>query len=699
MTPGRDGGAPGRRDAALLALRELVMAATVRIHRTGAGYAADEPGSFVGSGFFIAPNWVLTCAHVVRGGEGGELAVTYESGAGRGTSQVPGEVVATLPEGVDQAVPGRWPAPDLALVRLREPVDHECVYVAERPAAYYSEGEVFYAGWTVVDGQVCRLDGPIAVKGTIGDWSSGVQLRLGENDLPYGISGGPVVDPVRGEVIGVLKSRADHGRGGTSIGIEQLRTLPAPVPGQAVRAEHDDLYQAVCHAHDRYHRDRQRQSQPARNTWADVQSRLGARPGRTLTAGERVQLLGRLADLPPPVSTRGLLDILESLPDFEGGTPLPSPRGWRDGLGALYEGAYDEGVRALVLDYAIRVLTAERPFVTPGTADAEQALWEWVRQAGEERLDTGRRRRIEKLRIERLRQRRPPGAATEPAPDRAARPAALLELVERGWERDHWDWQVYVTRPGGARDCVRQDERTPTDALPERLAAPLAEAFRQCDEPGWPATLQVVLPHTRLDLPVDGWRLRPGEPPLGVRGPLVLRCGDRDRLLPGEPGFEDRAPATSEADDDRADRWRWLHAHGARAEFLDCDDGAPRPVPEGLDLRNLSPSSVPVMCRYGEHRYEDDTEALARILLGGFGVALWRRGPARSAAVCGEFHRGAAVTVADPRGARHLPERVHELRRKLLASHTEAFWADGIALFYDDPDQPLPGSGELLEAP
>lgn len=76
------------------------MAATVRIHRTGAGYAADEPGSFVGSGFFIAPNWVLTCAHVVRGGEGGELAVTYESGAGRGTSQVPGEVVATLPEGV-----------------------------------------------------------------------------------------------------------------------------------------------------------------------------------------------------------------------------------------------------------------------------------------------------------------------------------------------------------------------------------------------------------------------------------------------------------------------------------------------------------------------------------------------------------------------------------------------------------------------
>ncbi|WP_306323464.1 MULTISPECIES: trypsin-like peptidase domain-containing protein [unclassified Streptomyces] len=674
------------------------MASTVRIHRTRAGYAADGPESFVGSGFFVAPNWVLTCAHVARGGGGGELAVAYETGPGHGTSLVPAEVVATLPEHIEQAIPGSWPAPDLALVRLREPVDHECVYVAERPAAYYSEGEVFYAGWTVVDGRLCRLDGPIAVKGTIGDWSPGVQLRLGENDLPYGISGGPVVDPVRGEVIGVLKSRADHGRGGTSIGIEHLRTLPDPVPGQAVRAEHDDLYQAVCHAHDRYHRDRQRQSHPDRDTWADVQSRLGARPGRTLTAGERVQLLGRLADLPPPVSTRNLLDILDSLPEFEGSTPLPSPRGWRDGLGALYEGASDDGVRGLVLDYAMRALSAERPFVTPGTAAAEEALWDWVRQTAEGWLDTARRRRIEKQRITRLKDRRPPGARPERTADRAPRPSALLELVERGWEREHWDWQLYVTRPDGARDCVRQEERTPTEALAERLAAPLAEAFRQCDEPDWPAVLQVVLPHNRLDLPVDGWRLRPDEPPLGVRGPVVLRCGDRDRL-PGERGFVEFDPGSPEWDADRADRWRWLHAHSARAEILDCDDGVPRPVPESGELRNLSPGSVPVMCRYGEHRYEDDTEALARILLGGFGVALWRRGPARSAAVCGEFHRGAAVTVADARGARQLPERVHELRRKLVASRTEAYWADGIALFYDDPNQPLPGTGELLEAP
>ncbi|MFE7860361.1 trypsin-like peptidase domain-containing protein [Streptomyces sp. NPDC057403] len=667
------------------------MAATVRIHRTDVGYSLDEPGSFLGSGFFIAPNWVLTCAHVVRGGEGGEMAVVYEGGPGRGGSTVPAEVVATLPDHVDDTAPGNWPAPDLALVQLRAPVDHACVYVSERPAAYYAEGKVFYAGWTVLGGRLQLLDGTLTVQGTIGGWSEGVQMRLGHNDLPYGVSGGPVVDPARGEVIGVLKSRADHGSGGTSTGIEQLRRLP--VPEEGVQAEHEDHYQAIFHAHDRYHRDRQ-QSDSGGPSWADVQSRLDARPGRTLTPGERIQLLGRLADLPPPVSTRGLLDVLESLPDLQATTPLPAPRAWRDGLGALYENARDDGAWGLVLEYAVRVAYAERPFDRPGTADAETALWDWARQARGGQIPL---RRLVRLRADLLRlRRRPTAAPAGPLPRRGPRSVALLELVERGWERERWDWRVSVTRPGGAVEGVGEGERTATGELPSRLASPLAEAFRQCDERGRPAVLQVALPHTRLDLPVDTWQLDPDEPPLGARGPLVLRCVDRDRL-PSEDA--DGLSPWTDPDEDRFDRWRWLRAHGARAYVLDCGDGVPQQVPDVDVLRDLSPESVPVLCRYGEDRYEDDVAALARIVLGGFGVALWRRGRDRRDAVCGEFHRGAAITVADERGAEHLPERVHELRASLLASRTEAFWAHGITLFYDDPLQPLPGTGDLLEAP
>jgi hypothetical protein len=56
MTDGHAPGASSALDAARRALRGLVMAATVRIHRAGVGYAHDEPATFLGSGFFVAPS-------------------------------------------------------------------------------------------------------------------------------------------------------------------------------------------------------------------------------------------------------------------------------------------------------------------------------------------------------------------------------------------------------------------------------------------------------------------------------------------------------------------------------------------------------------------------------------------------------------------------------------------------------------------
>lgn len=72
MTDGRTTGTA----RAFELLEPLVQAATVRVHAPPGGY--DNPGSHRtgptwGSGFFIAPGWVLTCAHVV--GEGGPPCV------------------------------------------------------------------------------------------------------------------------------------------------------------------------------------------------------------------------------------------------------------------------------------------------------------------------------------------------------------------------------------------------------------------------------------------------------------------------------------------------------------------------------------------------------------------------------------------------------------------------------------------------
>ncbi|WP_328438597.1 serine protease [Streptomyces sp. NBC_00444] len=700
MTDGHAGGASADWNDAHDALRDLVMAATVRIHRTGVGYAVDEPGSFLGSGFFIAPNWVLTCAHVAHGGEGGDIAVVYESRTDEGPSAVPGEVVATLPDRLAPLGSGNWPAPDLALVKLREPVDHECVYVSERPTAYYGRGSVFYAGWTVLGEELQVLDGVLTVEGTIGGRSASTQLRLGGNDVPHGVSGGPLIDPVRGEVIGVLKSRTTHRAGGTSTGIEQLRRLR--VPEEAVRTEDDDLYHAVFHAHDRYHRDRQRQSDSGRDTWADVQSRLRARPGRTLSPGERTQLLGRLADLPPPVSTGSLLDILGSLPEAGALTRLqPAPRAWRDGLGALYESSRDDSARELLLDYAMRVMSAQPPHPTASPQDAaEQALWEWVRQAAED-LSTGYRNNLKRRREDRLRTRRLPGVAPAehartPAVDPARRPSALLELEQRGWARDSCDWRLSVVRSDGEVTRLPEAEGTPLPELPAKIAVHLEEAFRQCDEPGSPGVLQVALPYALLDLAVDEWRLRPGEPTLGAQRPVVVRCADHDRL-PAEGGRDAFGAERDEADEEAGARWRWLHARPVVAEILDCDDGVRSPVPTVAGLRRLSPDTVPVLCRFGDDPSDDD--AIARIVLGGFGVALWRRRQGRPGAVCGPFHRGAKGTVAGMSTAGSLPGLVHDLRVRLNARRAEAYWANGIVLLYDDPHHPLPGTGDLLEAP
>ncbi|WP_329014923.1 VMAP-C domain-containing protein [Streptomyces sp. NBC_01601] len=714
MSAGYDGGAPGGSGAAELALRDLVLAATVRIHRAGAGYAHDEPVSFLGSGFFVAPNWVLTCAHVVHAGEGGEVTVVYRTSPYDDPRAVPGRVAAMLPELTGRPAPGNWPAPDLALVRLREPVGHTCVYVSERPNPHFGGTGVFYAGWTAPRGRLQILDGRLTVQGTISAWSPEEQVRLGQNDLPSGVSGGPVVDPVRGEVVGVLKSRADHGGGGTSIGVERLRTLRLPADG-------NDVYQSVFHAHDRYHRDRQQAADSPDPTWADIQGELGARPGRTLGPHQRSELLGLLADLPPPVSTRALLDVLRSLPDFRVPSLVPAPRGWRDGLGLLYEHARQDGALKLVLDYAMGVLSAERP-PAPSALAAERALWDWVRHTAAG-LDSGYRHALAQRRAELLgraqaaHRRAACGtsggagkdtAVLEPVRPLLAKhpePSVLLVVLRRGWEPDHCDWSVSV---GGGPDQeptrLYEGERAPLDGLVDHVAAPLAEAFRHCDEPGRPATLYVALPHLHLGLPVDDWRLAPDGAPLGAERPVLVRCSDRDQLPDEEPSTRRSGAAPWETDGaedpdaERRDRWRRLHLREAQAEVLDCDDGVRRPVPEAAALRGLAPYAVPVLCRPGDPRSTDDPAALGRVLRAGFGVVLWHR-RRRPDAVCGEFHRGVKTVVDDGDGALFLPGAVHALRGQVGAEDTESYWAHGLAILYDDPHRPLPGTGDLLEAP
>ncbi|MGG7613272.1 hypothetical protein ACQ5JZ_28390, partial [Streptomyces sp. ZG43] len=56
----------------------------------------------------------------------------------------------------------------------------------------------------------------------------------------------------------------------------------------------------------------------------------------------------------------------------------------------------------------------------------------------------------------------------------------------------------------------------------------------------------------------------------------------------------------------------------------------------------------------------------------------------------------AEAELARARTAQRLPGLVRALRAALAEGRTDSFWADGVALLYDDPHQPLPGSDDLF---
>ncbi|ARQ68583.1 trypsin-like peptidase domain-containing protein [Streptomyces marincola] len=746
MTWAEDGGAQPVDVDPFETLAPLAAAATVRIHAAPRGYDGGEAASRPwGSGFFVAPNWVLTCAHVaLRGGSGpegrDEVGLTI-----RGVDRpVRGRVEWARPEG--NPAGGLWPAPDLALVRLLDPVPHSCVWLTERTARVFTRGEVAFFGCLRTEDGIEDISGRCTIRGELG--GDGLLKLGGEDEVPEGVSGGPVVDLRRGEVIGILKARRSAGRdGGLATSIVQLRRMPLPADPQL--AERDDLYQRVLGAHDRYHADRYLDvADLAEQTWTDAQSDVRAAAGRALTPGQRVELLGLLAQLPPPVSTRRLDEMITALRGrpYEG--TLPAPRGWRDGLGLLYELRQGTAELELVLRYAVHAATADRPY--PAEPGVEARLRDWAGAAaagaGLSRWFRANLRLEQDARIREREARRalagppaprgtpalaeppwgpaaagriaaPPGAASpgpfpwsgpaapgvpgeavgDPARDTglpdaypapAQQPFVLLEITPHGWERGRYDWRVCAGRATGELTSIDEDFRAPgPDEPPERLRAALAEAFRRGDEPDGPVPLHVAVPYSLLGFPVEEWRLAPGAPQLGEQRPVVVRCTDP-------------VPEAEDSDEVRAmrlARWAKVHAGPMSADVLDCADDRPRPLPTPAVLMGRDPATVPVLCRTPVSGGEP--AALHRVMASGYNVILWRRDARDRGRGCGDFHSGVDRTVSGAGHAGLLPDALWQLRAAVGGGLADAGWARGLALLYADPAGPLPGTDDPLEAP
>src|SRR4029453_15307503 len=81
-------------------------------------------GDTFGTGFFVAPGEVLTCAHVLHGA--GEITVAWEDGSSAAT-------LKTALPAIDVGDPAAafYPFPDVALLQLANPPEgHHCVRLA-----------------------------------------------------------------------------------------------------------------------------------------------------------------------------------------------------------------------------------------------------------------------------------------------------------------------------------------------------------------------------------------------------------------------------------------------------------------------------------------------------------------------------------------------------------------------------------------
>ncbi|WP_043182587.1 trypsin-like peptidase domain-containing protein [Streptomyces sp. NRRL F-5123] len=665
----------------------LARRATVRIHGAGAGHP------LYGSGFFVAPQWVLTCAHVVSRAPGEPAGPdgAPEEAAAAGEPVEAAEAKVTVGWGdrmldgvVEWAEPavwegrGAWPAPDLALVRLLDPVDHPCVYLSERTPRTYPASLVAYLGYTELTGDVEAFDGRCTVRGQLGS-----MLRLGDDEIPHGVSGGPVLDLVRGEVIGVVKAqRTAHQDGGLAVPVQQLRRLPGAERGPAAdrhqREPAADLYQRVTSAHDLYHADRHNSVNRSVDTWTDVHSEIDACAGRALTPGLRTKLLGLLAQLPPPTDAETLRKIVEDSRGTSFEVDL-APRSWRDGLGLLYELRRGTTEMKAVLRYAVLAATADRL----GDLDdpAEPAVWEWAEgHAGEAALDRVFRYALGEERRARAGSRGSTGV--DLTPEQWNGPEAILQLFPDGWAPGRFDWRVTVMHPEGRVQVVEEGFRTELAALPGALRQPLREAFRRCDSARVLAPLQLAVPGDFIPLAAADWPFGPGGGTLTPDRPVVIRRTD-------VPAEDDEQAAR------RAARWGALATQRPRPDVLDCDEGVPSELPDEDALRARPNDTLPVLCRSADTAHD----ALNRVFLSGYGVALWRHEPVGEDMLCADFHRGVAHTVRVARTAGRLPAALADLRAKVARKVPESYWATGLTMLCTDPTRPLPGADDLLEAP
>ncbi|MDT9688134.1 trypsin-like peptidase domain-containing protein [Streptomyces sp. P9(2023)] len=643
------------------AFESLVRPALVRIAAPGDGY--DPLGDrYWGTGFFIAPGWVLTCAHVVaKGGSAvwkGERAVGIVWDGGVTT----GEVVLASPRPAEpEQRLDRWDFPDLALVRVPDARDASCVRLSERAPVIAEPIPVALHGWS-------RVTGRLAIREALGQVHGvdGGALLLSGTQPVEGLSGGPVVDLNRAVVIGLNKGRgADEGAAVPITSLQWLR-----------RERGGEVLSEVMRDHDRHHLARYH-SLSDEADWTRAQLHHRPPTAQGLDPGRRIDLYGRLAELPPPTGPGDVLHLVDEARRLTVGHDLRpvlevAPQTWREGVGLLHElhepdqeSAADLGPNAVFV-YAAKVARHVRE--RHGDSVALRSLATWVTEAATEMPLRTRKAIAGALAVGRAAaDGRPTGGG--PVREPGARADVLIEIDPPRYGRK-FPWQVKLLFDGRTITPLHgDDEGVERERLRDTLREPLADALARGDRGEHLAAVEALLPRELFDEPLDTWRLSPDDELFDERS---LPLGHRRIVVIRDAGRRTRAPAP-----EWHRRWRTagigpLRAVPLRAEVL----AARRDLHAAHRIRRESPrqawvrlseaadGSVPVYC--GPVGSGDGLKAMAAALAAGHPIALWRTGAHdHDHAACVEFHERADRLLAEAGRAEGLHGPVLSLRRRV----------------------------------
>ncbi|MQY13658.1 hypothetical protein SRB5_38080 [Streptomyces sp. RB5] len=646
-------------------LDDPVRRAVVRIGAPADGY--DAPGgSFWGTGFFIAPRLVLTCAHVVAKGLGavweGARAIGVVTDGGR---RLAGTLLYGLPRPRD---PGRppltsWPMPDLALISVPAATDDDgCLWLADRYSG--PDDRIRWYGWS---GDAVS-QGPVFLSGSgtlTGSRDMPHVLRVTSgSSLYHGVSGGPVLDERTGAVIAVVKATGKDSSG-----------LATPVTGLRALCDQGPRAAAQWHgavaAHDRYH---YRRYARGGDSWPRLQRRLAEERAETVTGlgpHERAQLYALFAELPPPGCAG---DVLELVRLARGEVLRPpydindhNPRSWRDGA-ALLRTPRDSSAEAA--RFALEAVTVYAALV-----------YDWVRATTADpsaRVLTGLRawteRFVPRLDNEVIQERIP--AILDGARRPAGAHADVLVEIEAEPGDNAYGWRVKLLDPRGKVVSTQMSARpAPRERLEDELRAALRLQLSKGDLGPARACVDFMLPRELFGEPVDRWTPRhpdPGEPPGPQTGPL-----GRHRLV-ALRDFERRAHGPYEQ---WRSRWDRITA-GPLLPFV-----PPDPVAE-----QSNGAGAPVPVDAGGVSGGEGARRLAELLDGGHPAALCVRAELPGGAG-EEFHREARALVSASGDGAGLRAGACAARG---AEHPAA-WARDLVLLYDPPDRPPLPSDDLFE--